>query len=687
MIELGEGHPQYVPSTILSKQIKEFHDHAANLVPLLREQTNFQTISTDEQFDKTMEEVYRHIEPTVINIRPGKNSEGLQGIITQQLSVEHGFVDLDVTELTSAEMERNTLIGQEFIKIVKADKNIPAQMIVRMLNRIIYSGQVSLNKFILSNFPEQIDQVKEFEASCSKIAAIIYPTNNGPTVEISNKELSMFNIESLFQKEFRLKTMNEWSFQLFNEKLGNKIEFGLLVGKSLSGKSVVAKLLCDTQGYAVIEMAKISEAARGRLGTEEEPFEGDVPIAEVEADICALINEAKNSGRRTKFVFDGYIHATEEAFLAFIEQFGVPEFVMFLTAEAATVGARWLARNDPEGTEVPEDAQESIKADSATNSARRQQLCVHFEQFGGRVNILHLNTSQVSSIESTTKDLNNKFAPKVILVNHEKQLAVDNTCSNLAIKYNMIYISAYQVIKQNIQQKTAWGLKLQANRRARSIDSSLNVQDSFQEAEYSAVHYELACVMQLLKETVAAKKTNQKFVLLEGLCNSQKLSQKDDQLELRFMDELFSIEAILGEVKAVVGLQYEAELEYVRESQIEYEHFEPKPEPEAKPPKGEDEQSEAADGGAGSENGDEPKIPKFDPSTFQWTKTNRKSKNLPQLFQGMKGINTQHEVKECQQFGANSAEQTAKCLDDFCGRLQEADNSDKYLYQQVIFKR
>lgn len=60
--------------------------------------------------------------------------------------------------------------------------------------------------------------------------------------------------------------------------------------------------------------------------------------------------------------------------------------------------------------------------------------------------------------------------------------------------------------------------------------------------------------MQLLKETVSAKRTNQKFVLLEGICNSQKLSELDDQLELRFMDELFCIETVLGEVKAVVGL-------------------------------------------------------------------------------------------------------------------------------------
>jgi adenylate kinase family enzyme len=103
-----------------------------------------------------MEEVYRHIEPSVINVRSGKN-EALQEEIIKNLSTNHGYVNLDVTQLTSYEMERKTAIGQEFIKIVKSDKNIPANLKVKMLNKIIYSGQVSLNKFILTNFPEQID--------------------------------------------------------------------------------------------------------------------------------------------------------------------------------------------------------------------------------------------------------------------------------------------------------------------------------------------------------------------------------------------------------------------------------------------------------------------------------------------------------------------------------------------------
>ena len=139
MIDLGEDHPQYVSSSILSKQIKAYHDHAKDLLPMLEKKTNFQNISTDQKFDKTMEEVYRHIEPSVINVRSGKNEE-LQKDIVKALSSSHGYVNLDVTELQSCEMERKTAIGEEFIKILKADKNIPANMKVKMLNKIIYSG-------------------------------------------------------------------------------------------------------------------------------------------------------------------------------------------------------------------------------------------------------------------------------------------------------------------------------------------------------------------------------------------------------------------------------------------------------------------------------------------------------------------------------------------------------------------
>ena len=113
-------------------------------------------------------------------------------------------------------------------------------MIVRMLKKIIYSGNPELNKFILTSFPDIIEQAKEFEVNCSKIAAIIYSTTPDKVVEIKNNNLSLFNIDSLFQKEFRLRTMDQWDFDIFNEKMGNCTEFGIILGRSLSGKSELA---------------------------------------------------------------------------------------------------------------------------------------------------------------------------------------------------------------------------------------------------------------------------------------------------------------------------------------------------------------------------------------------------------------------------------------------------------------
>jgi len=61
---------------------------------------------------------------------------------------------------------------------------------------------------------------------------------------------------------------------------------------------------------------------------------------------------------------------------------------------------------------------------------------------------------------------------------------------------------------------------------------------------------------ELVQNTIAANRTSQKFILLEGLCNSNKLESEEQRLELRFMDEFFAIEKGIGEVFAVVSLQF-----------------------------------------------------------------------------------------------------------------------------------
>jgi len=136
-------------------------------LPFLEANTNFTSIPTDRSVEKTLEEVNNCIEPTVIHIRPVANSNNLRKEITDKLASGHEYMDLDINALIRDENERKTSIGIEMHQMVQSNRIIPAEMIVRMLKKIIYSGQPHMNKFILTSFPDIIEQAKEFELNCS----------------------------------------------------------------------------------------------------------------------------------------------------------------------------------------------------------------------------------------------------------------------------------------------------------------------------------------------------------------------------------------------------------------------------------------------------------------------------------------------------------------------------------------
>ena len=94
------------------------------------------------------------------------------------------------------------------------------------------------------------------------------------------------------------------------------------------------------------------------------------------------------------------------------------------------------------------------------------------------------------------------------------------------------------------------------------------------------------------------------------------------------------IEKYIGEVQAVVGLQFETEKEYIEDNEVEYEVF---PEPEIvvvtkKAPGEEGEDAEAEPEAAADGDDGEKKKPVFKVEDHKWTVTDRRPKNLPQLF-------------------------------------------------------
>lgn len=112
------------------------------------------------------------------------------------------------------------------------------------------------------------------------------------------------------------------------------------------------------------------------------------------------------------------------------------------------------------------------------------------------------------SMETLTNQLVEIFKPKVVLVNHEKRLTVDTTCANLAIKYNFLYISVYQTIKQHIESNTEMGKRLLATKKQKDIKLQTQAKDEFNEIDYSAVHFDLDLVIELIQNTINAFRSN-----------------------------------------------------------------------------------------------------------------------------------------------------------------------------------
>ena len=84
---------------------------------------------------------------------------------------------------------------------------------------------------------------------------------------------------------------------------------------------------------------------------------------------------------------------------------------------------------------------------------------------------------------------------------------MDVPCSNLSIKYNMLYISAYQLIRNHIKGNTEFGKRLQTSRKEVALIAS--GEDSLGEVEFNPAHFDLHLVMEIIADCIAKSRTDQ----------------------------------------------------------------------------------------------------------------------------------------------------------------------------------
>ena len=302
-------------------------------------------------------------------------------------------------------------------------------------------------------------------------------------------------MDSVFAKQFRLRTMTSWDANSFEDALGKKVQWGIVHGKQFSGAKEAAQQLVSIVKGKVINMKAMSEDVRKKLGTEEEPFEGDVPIEKVEECILELVSKDKGNNDKFCYIFDSCEHKDADSFFcAMSQEFGLPNFLIHTDASKATIADRYKKANEVD--DIGEEAQQELTDAATKDETNQKEFEARFEQ---SEILKKMHTVTTDTMEGCNKALKNIFSAKVVLVNHEKRLDVDIVCSNLAIKYNFLYISVYQLIRQHIQERTDMGKALLACKKPKALNDSVRyadgAEDEFEEQEYSAAHFDLKMVL------------------------------------------------------------------------------------------------------------------------------------------------------------------------------------------------
>ena len=65
----------------------------------------------------------------------------------------------------------------------------------------------------------------------------------------------------------------------------------MVLGNWYSGKTSVAKAMAQHFGYQVIDMKATAASIKASLGSEEEPFEGEVPLSDVEKAVVKHVRD------------------------------------------------------------------------------------------------------------------------------------------------------------------------------------------------------------------------------------------------------------------------------------------------------------------------------------------------------------------------------------------------------------
>lgn len=567
-----------VDSPALMQEVNEYNKKIKPLIERLKQLNILVQLDNSERvaLKTLLEKASESIRPEVLIVRAHEKSSDLLESVVADLTQHGGYVHLNVSSLRKEQINRRTEVGRQMLECLKKGKIIPVECTISMLRQLIYSGSHQ-KKFVITRFPEEVFQLQEFEATCSRVLWEFYlhPPQEPPFAAPGEG-----GIETYMNAGHRLTVTSSFSVADLEKYYGRSLQYVLVDGPKLSGKTTVAKGIAERYGYKLVDAAGMSEELKKKLATEENPAESITVTFEQLVEFVAETFDRREN-RKEKYVLDLFPLETAEHIDLLLNALGLPTHFLRLECPIDYIKGRYKILNGVQ------DLGEDQIAELDKGFSLYEECRAKLDRLKDDVGVQCHEVKTFVSPDKTFQQIDSVLGAKLILLKSEEE-NVDKILEKLAIRYGYLYLNTMELIKQNITENTAIGQELRQTRKPKELREAYR---SAAELEYSAAHYDLPAVLAMLRTAVEECRTTQTVILVNNLLSSHKLESPNDQLNVRPMDELFMVSKTLGKVLTVLSLSRD---EYdVTEDLTKAEALPPRPVEKVEEKKEEDEEEAA----------------------------------------------------------------------------------------------
>jgi len=199
MRKLGINHKSYIGCSELNKFLAEFESKKDHL-EFLRKKcgNNFLELNVNKTFKLVVEDLMDLIRPSILILKNDESGSEIQRNLLDYFKDRLNYQIIDVKEILNEYSARNHSLGKLIEETIKSGhKIVPNSLKIEALKPIIFNEKN--DKFILLNYPDSLECIKEFEEKVCKVLCYVFVSKKYPL----DLKLDKSDIEIFFKKNNR----------------------------------------------------------------------------------------------------------------------------------------------------------------------------------------------------------------------------------------------------------------------------------------------------------------------------------------------------------------------------------------------------------------------------------------------------------------------------------------------------